>query len=299
MRVAITGGTGFVGRALTELLQQKGHEAIILSRSSSHEEKHVTYINWLTKDSKPEDYLKGIDAIVNLAGESINNGRWTEKQKEKIYSSRMDATDEVIRIIKALKQKPKVLINASAIGIYPPSIAKTYSEQSTEQGQDILAKTVSDWEKRASNVEQLGVRVAFGRFGIILDRNEGALPLMALPYKMFVGGPIGKGENWMSWIHIQDVARALLFAIEHNIHGPFNIVAPDPKRMNEFSKMLAKTLNRPHYFPVPAFALKLVLGEKSQLVLEGQKVVPEVLLAAGFNFKYPELTEALNNIYSN
>lgn len=297
MKVAITGGSGSVGRALTELLQQKGHEAIILSRSNSHEEKHVTYINWLTKDSKPEDYLEGIDAIVNLAGESINNGRWTEKQKAKIYTSRMNATDEVIRIIQALRHKPKVLVNASAIGIYPPSLDKTYSEQSTEQGHDILARTVSDWEKKASRIEQLGVRAAFGRFGIILDKNDGALPLMALPYKMFVGGPIGKGENWMSWIHIQDVARAILFAIEHNIRGPFNVVAPDPKRMNEFSKMLAKSLKRPHYFPVPAFALKLGLGEKSQLVLEGQKVVPEVLLAAGFNFKYPELSEALHELY--
>ena len=299
MKVAITGGSGSVGRALTKLLKQKGHEAIILSRSSSHEEKHVTYINWLSEGSKPEDSLEGIDAVVNLAGESINNGRWTQKQKDKIYASRIESTDEVIRIIKALKQKPKVLINASAIGIYPASLEKTYSEQSTEQGQDILEKTVSDWEKRASQARQFGVRVAFGRFGIILDKKEGALPLMALPYQMYVGGPIGKGENWMSWIHIEDVARSLLFAIENDIQGPFNVVSPGPKRMNEFGKTLANVLKRPHYFPVPAFALQLALGEKSQLVLEGQKVVPEVLVAAGFTFKYPELIGALKNIYSN
>lgn len=298
MRVAITGGTGFVGRALTELLQQKGHEAIILSRSSSHSANNVTYINWLTNNSKPEVYLEGIDAIVNLAGESINNGRWTEKQKAKIYASRMEATDEVIRIIQVLKKKPEVLINASAIGIYPASNTEVYNEQSTQQGHDILAKTVADWEQKALTAEQLGVRVALGRFGIILDRKEGALPLMALPYKMFVGGPIGKGDNWMSWVHIQDVASSLFYAIENNIQGPFNIVAPDPRRMDEFSKTLAKVLNKPHYFPVPAFALRLVLGEKSQLVLEGQKVVPDVLIANGFSFKYPELTSALTNIYS-
>ena len=297
MKVAITGGTGFVGRALTRLLEHKGHEVIILSRSRSQQQGNVTYINWLSNDTRPEEYLEGIDAIVNLAGESINNGRWSEKQKEKIYDSRMQATNELIRIIGVLEQKPKVLINASAIGIYPASNERIYNERSTEKGHDFLAKTVADWEQKASSAEEYGVQVAFGRFGIILGRTEGALPLMALPYKMFVGGPIGKGDNWMSWIHVQDVANALLFAIENNIGGPFNVVAPDPKKMNEFSKTLATVLKRPHYFPVPAFALKFALGEKSQLVLEGQKVLPEVLIAAGFAFDFPDLESALNDIY--
>ena len=138
---------------------------------------------------------------------------------------------------------------------------------------DFLAKTVQDWEQKAITAEQFGIRVACGRFGIILGKNEGALPLMALPYKLFVGGKIGSGKNWMSWIHVKDVANALLFAIEHDIHGPFNVTAPNAKRMNDFGKTLATVLNRPHYFPVPSFALKLALGEKSQLVIEGQHVI--------------------------
>lgn len=297
MKIAITGGTGFVGRELTKLLVQKGHHVFILSRSTKNISTDTTTIGWLTESSQPEKELEGIDAIINLAGESINNGRWTEEQKKKIYDSRMQATDEVLRILKALKNKPKVLVNASAIGIYPASEVKLYSEQSTSIGTDFLAKTVHDWEQKASTAEQLGIRVAYGRFGIILGKNEGALPLMALPYKMFVGGPIGSGQNWMSWVHVKDVANALLFAIEHNIHGAFNVAAPHAKRMNEFGKTLATVLKRPYYFPVPSFALKLVLGEKSQLVVEGQHVQPLVLLENGFNFEFPNLINALNDIY--
>lgn len=298
MKIAITGGTGFVGRALTELLQQKGHDVFILSRSANQKTDNVTIINWLTNNAHPEKDLEGIDAIVNLAGESINNGRWTEAQKKKIYESRMQATDEILRIIKVLSQKPKVLVNASAIGIYPASNERIYTEQSSIIGTDFLAKTVDDWEQKAKIAEQLGIRVAFGRFGIILGKSEGALPLMALPYKMFVGGPVGSGQNWMSWVHVEDVANALLFAIEHDIHGPFNVAAPNAKKMSDFGILLAKVLKRPHYFPVPSFALKLALGEKSQLVLDGQHVVPEVLKEKGFAFKFPDLTSALTDIYT-
>ncbi|SES42939.1 TIGR01777 family oxidoreductase [Psychrobacillus sp. OK032] len=298
MKIAITGGTGFVGSEVTKLLIEGGHEVFVLSRTLNKQTNSITYIKWLTKDATPENGLKGIDAFINLAGESINNGRWTAAQKNKIYNSRMQATDEVLRIIKALKQKPKVLINASAIGIYPASNEKIYTELSPEIGTDFLAKTVHDWEQKAKLAEQLGVRVAYGRFGIILGESEGALPLMALPYKMFVGGSIGSGENWMSWVHVKDVANALLFAIKHEIHGPFNVTAPEAKIMMEFGKILATVLKRPHYFAVPTFLLKIALGEKSQLVIEGQQVIPEVLLKNGFTFEFPHLLNALTNIYS-
>jgi len=298
MKIAITGGTGFVGRALTELLKQRGHDVFILSRSANKNTDNVAIINWLTNNAQPEKDLEGIDAIVNLAGESINNGRWTEAQKKKIYESRMRATDEILRIVNALHHKPKVLVNASAIGIYPASNERIYTEQSTIIGTDFLAKTVDDWEQKAKLAEQLGIRVAFGRFGIILGKSEGALPLMALPYKMFVGGPVGAGQNWMSWVHVEDVANALLFAIEHDIHGAFNVAAPNAKKMSDFGKSLAKVLKRPHYFPIPSFALKFALGEKSQLVLDGQHVIPEVLKEKGFAFKFPDLTSALTDIYT-
>lgn len=298
MKIAITGGTGFVGSELTNLLAQEGHEVFILTRSPNRDINNGSFVKWLSGNSLPEKKLEGIDAIVNLAGESINNGRWTVEQKKKIYESRMQATDEVIRILHALEHKPKVLVNASAIGIYPASEDITYTENSLVIGTDFLAKTVQDWEVKAQTAEQLGIRVAYGRFGIILGKSEGALPLMALPYKLFVGGPIGLGKNWMSWVHVRDVAKALLFAIDNNIHGPFNVAAPDAKRMNEFGKILASVLNRPYYFPVPSFALKLALGEKSQLVLEGQHVLPEVLIENGFVFDFPDLSKALTDIYS-
>lgn len=297
MKIAITGGTGFVGSELTELLLQKGHDVYILSRSKQGTEHGITYVQWLSENAHPEKQLEGIDAFVNLAGESINNGRWTEVQKQKIYDSRMQTTDELLRILKALAVKPKVLVNASAIGIYPASTSTRYTEKSKEVGTDFLARTVGDWELKAKSAEELQIRVAYGRFGIILGKSEGALPLMALPYKLFVGGPIGTGDNWMSWVHVKDVASALLFAIEQPINGPFNITAPHAKKMNDFGKTLATVLKRPHYFPVPSFALKFALGEKSQLVIEGQHVIPQVLLDEGYTFHFPNLESALRAIY--
>lgn len=297
MKIAITGGTGFVGSELTELLLQKGHDVYILSRSKQGTEHGITYVQWLSENAHPEKQLEGIDAFVNLAGESINNGRWTEVQKQKIYDSRMQTTDELLRILKALAVKPKVLVNASAIGIYPASTSTRYTEKSKEVGTDFLARTVRDWELKTKSAEELQIRVAYGRFGIILGKSEGALPLMALPYKLFVGGPIGTGDNWMSWVHVKDVASALLFAIEQPINGPFNITAPHAKKMNDFGKTLATVLKRPHYFPVPSFALKFALGEKSQLVIEGQHVIPQVLLDEGYTFHFPNLESALRAIY--
>lgn len=297
MKIAITGGTGFVGSELTDLLLQKGHEVFILSRSKQGTERGITYVQWLSENANPEKQLEGVDAFVNLAGESINNGRWTENQKQKIYNSRMKTTDELLRILNVLTLKPKVLVNASAIGIYPASTSTRYTEKSKEVGTDFLARTVRDWELKAQSADKLNIRVACGRFGIILGKSEGALPLMALPYKLFVGGPIGTGDNWMSWVHVKDVAEALLFAIEHPINGPFNVTAPHAKKMNDFGKTLATILKRPNYFPVPSFALKFALGEKSQLVLEGQHVIPQVLLDEGYSFQFPNLESALREIY--
>ncbi len=299
MKVAITGGSGFLGQVLTDLLSKEGHEVYILSRSNRKSENNIHAIQWLSGESKPENFLNGIDAWVNLAGVSINEGRWNEGQKQKIYGSRMKATEEMIRIIDTVEIKPTVLINASAIGIYPPSETATYTESSTERGSDFLAKTVQDWEQKAMGAEQFGTRVAYGRFGIILGKDEGALPLMALPYKMFVGGKVGSGKQWLSWVHVKDVARAIFFAIDNkDMTGPFNITSPHPQNMNDFGKILGDVLNRPHWIPVPSIALKLGLGDKSQLVLQGQRVLPEKLIKHHFTFVYPDLKSALQEIYA-
>lgn len=300
MKIAIAGGTGFVGKALTKDLLNKGHEVFILTRTSkktSQEKLH--YVQWLSPQSKPEKELDGLDAFINLAGESINSGRWTESRKERILKSRLDATQEVIRILEKLDHKPRVLINASAIGIYGTSLSKTFTENDTSYGQDFLASTVSAWESSALEAEQHGVRVVLCRFGIILDRTEGALPRIALPYRLFAGGTVGNGQQWLSWIHLEDVIRGIQFAIERDdLYGPVNFTAPQPIRMKEFGRTLGKILHRPHWMPAPGIALKLLLGEMSLLVLEGQEVLPEKLLLHDFRFAFPTLPPALKNIFS-
>lgn len=298
MKIAITGGTGFLGKELTRLFHANGHIVYILTRSPRESTPNTKYVQWLTEGAVPERQLEGIDAIINLAGSSINDGRWSEQQKREIYNSRMEATEEVLRIINKLTYKPQTLINASAIGIYPASESATYTETSTERGTDFLARTVVDWEKLADHAKVHGVRVAYGRFGILLGKNAGALPLMALPYKLFVGGTVGSGRQWVSWVHVSDVARAIQFALQtKELEGPFNVTAPQPERMNEFGKEIGHALHRPHLIPVPALALKIVLGDKSRLVLTGQRAVPRVLEQLGFQFNFPDLPSALADIY--
>lgn len=298
MKIAITGGTGLVGKQLTALLQFYEHEVIILTRSKREVEDGIRYIQWLN-GVKPEAALEGIDAFVNLAGVSLNDGRWTDQRKKAIFESRMEATEEVVRIIAALKTKPRVLINASAVGIYPTSTTTIYTENSTEIARDFLGTTVVNWEQRAKEAEQFGVRVCLTRFGVILGK-EGALPLMTLPYKFGVGGTVGSGEQWLSWIHVEDVARAILFAIEQeSISGAINLTSPNTKRMEHFGKIIGQALHRPHWLPVPSIMMKLAMGERSQLILEGQYVVPEKLLKSGFEFKFASLEEAIINLYNN
>ncbi|MEW9502048.1 TIGR01777 family oxidoreductase [Jeotgalibacillus marinus] len=301
MKILLSGGTGFIGQKITQLLTKNNHEVYILTRNSDRfdDKPYVHYVEWLTETAFPENNLMKIDAVINLAGESINNGRWNDEHKERIYDSRIESTDEILRIIRALESKPSVLINASAVGYYPSSETKIYTEQSLEKGSDFLARTVVDWEKQATLAQDEGVRVAYGRFGIILGKDAGALPSMAMPYKLMAGGTVGSGKQWLSWVHHEDVARAILFAIEHDeLEGPFNVTAPNPMRMKEFGKTLGRALNRPHWIPAPAFALKLALGDKSALVLEGQKALPKVLEEKGFTFKYSTLHQALQEIYS-
>ncbi|WP_175987947.1 TIGR01777 family oxidoreductase [Bacillus sp. Marseille-Q1617] len=300
MKIAITGGTGFVGQAVTKELLDHHHDVVVLTRSPDKYEDRsgVTYVKWLTEDADPLNDLEGTDVFINLAGESINSGRWTDERKKRIINSRISSTQEVINIMKNLSHSPSCLINASAIGFYPSSTESTYTEASTEKAHDFLGETVQIWEKEASKAEKSGFRVVYTRFGIILGKGDGALPRMALPYKLFVGGTVLPGNQWMSWVHIDDVARAIRFSAENEaISGPVNVTAPTPLRMKEFGIILSSVLGRPHWMPVPPFALKIAMGEMSQLVLEGQKVLPSVLSENGFQFEYPELESALVNIY--
>ncbi|MEH7083898.1 TIGR01777 family oxidoreductase [Neobacillus drentensis] len=302
MKVTIAGGTGFVGKALMDELLKNNHEVIILTRSGKNANgiNRIRYVQWLSENSSPIQELEGTDIFINLAGESINGGRWTQQRKERILTSRLKAVNALLDIISKLSTKPRALINASAIGIYGTSFQKIFTEKENHGfGNDFLSKTVQQWENEVSKSSQLELRTVLCRFGIILDKQEGALPKIAFPYKSFIGGPIGNGRQWMSWIHIDDVVKGISFIINNEqINGPVNFTAPNPVTMNEFGKTLASVLHRPHWLPVPSFALQLLLGEMSTLVVDGQKVLPEKLLENGYQFKYSNLKLALKNIFS-
>lgn len=297
VNILISGGTGFIGNKLSNLLLEEGHNVFILTRGEAKVEDGITYVKWLKDGAKPEHHLPKIDAFVNLAGVSLNEKRWSDEQKEKILQSRIDTTDECLRIVKALDQKPSVFINASAVGIYPISKTTIYTEQSAEEADDFLGTVVKTWEAHASQIAELGVRTCYTRFGVVLGDGEGALPMMVLPYKFYAGGTVGSGDQWISWIHVEDLVRALLYIMENDeMEGVVNLTSPNPKRMKKFGQIIGQTLNSPHWLPVPSAALKLALGEQSILVLEGQYVMPEKLLASSFTFKFASLSDALDDL---
>ncbi|MBM7097733.1 MULTISPECIES: TIGR01777 family oxidoreductase [Alteribacter] len=299
MKVAIAGGSGFIGTALTERLTSEGHSVFILTRDKSNksEKAGVRFVEWLKDGTTPEEELDGIDAFVNLAGENLNSGRWTDEKKKQIMDSRIEATRAVMDVIRKLELKPEVLVNASAVGYYGTSFTETFTEEHKESGDDFLAEVVKRWEEEASHAQKENVRVAYMRFGVVLDDEEGALQKMLTPFKLFAGGPLGTGKQWMSWVHIDDVVGSIVYAIEHReISGPVNVTAPNPVQMKEFGKTLADVLDRPYWLPAPSIALKTILGDMSVLVLEGQKVLPDKLEKHDYPFEYRELKPALQDL---
>ncbi|MFB4165956.1 TIGR01777 family oxidoreductase [Alteribacillus sp. JSM 102045] len=300
MNIAVTGGTGMVGSALTGYLTKNGHHVYILTRNNKNKQnkENITFIEWLQDGSTPENHLPPLDAIVNLAGASINS-RWSKEQKNLILNSRVDATREVLRIIHASETKSSIFINASAVGYYGTSKDITFTESSNPEGRNFLQNVCEKWEHEASKAVSLGVRTVYARFGLILDDKEGALPKMMLPYSFFAGGPAGSGEQWYSWVHLKDVVEMLVFAIEKEIvNGPMNVTSPNPEKMKNFGKKLGGIISRPHWLPAPSFAIKTLLGDMSVLILEGQKVLPEKPLTWGYSFSYPRLEDALQDLLS-
>lgn len=298
LNIVICGGTGLIGTHLVNALVSEKHHIYILTRNTSNKKKtnSISYIRWLNDGDQPEKHLDDIDVVINLAGESINS-RWTNQQKEKIMSSRIEATKNCLALMEKLSKKPTVFLNASAVGFYGTSTTNHFTEEDEIAGTDFLANVVKNWEKEAILAETIGVRTVLLRFGVILAKDGGALPKMLIPYKLFAGGTVGTGEQWLSWVHIEDVVRLILFAIEHEeVHGPLNITSPQPMKMKNFGKLLAKNIGRPHWLPTPSFALKLMLGEMSMLVLEGQHVYPKKAIDHGFQFSYSNLNEALESL---
>lgn len=298
MRVAIIGGRGLIGRALSRELADAGHTPVILSRySTAGELLDGTHVRlWDGKDGRQlAAEINGLDALVNLAGESIGAKRWTEKRMEQIYSSRLIPGQAIIDAWTKMTQPPGTLVQASAVGFYGNTFLST--DENAPQGKDQLAELCREWEASTLPVTNMGTRHVIIRSGVVFDRLHGILPQMALPFRLFAGGPIGSGKQWISWIHIQDEVRAIRWLLERSmLSGVFNLVSPNPVTNTEFGKTLAKVIHRPYWFPVPAFLLRTVLGKMSSLILEGQKVIPARLTEAGFEFRFPDLDIALSNL---
>lgn len=292
MNVLITGGTGFVGSYLVEYLLGKGCNITILTRDKAKVAAGLEAVSDID-EIKPS---KKIDVIINLAGAPISK-KWSEKYKQELIASRINSTKDIISLIKKLKQKPDVLISASAIGYYGSQDDTPLNEEAHPRN-EFTHQLCKKWENEALKAEKLGVRVCITRLGVVLGKNGGALKQMLPPFKISLGGKIGSGKQYFSWVHIDDVISAFIFLIENKKQtGIYNVTAPNPVSNTEFTKALGRKLKRPTLFPMPEFVVKLLFGEMGEtLLLNGQRVVPNKLGKADFKFKYPKINEALGSI---
>lgn len=294
-KLLISGSHGLVGKGLIKALEADGHEIYRLVRHAPNSEKEIEW--------SPDRYsiaisrIEGFDAVYHLAGESIASGRWNDEKKRKIRESRTKGTKLLADALANLSQPPKTLISASAIGYYGDRGDELLTETSAP-GNDFLAGVCVEWEKATEQARAKGVRVVNTRFGIILDQEGGALAKMLTPFRMGIGGRIGDGKQWMSWIALADVISALQFTLKNeSMNSPVNFVAPNPVRNAEFTKTLGSVLSRPTIFPIPEFGVRLAFGEMADaLLLSSQRVEPKSLAAAGYQFEHPQLAAALRTI---
>lgn len=306
MKVSIAGATGFVGSHLVERLHSEGHSVLVLARDSERARRvfpasaypNLEVVAYTPAESGDwQKSIAGCDGVVNLAGVPIAEERWTAARQQAILDSRKLTTAKLVEAIANADPKPSVLVSASAIGYYGTSETAEFDENSLG-GDDFLAHVCKDWESAAQPVKNAGTRLAILRLGIVLGKG-GALAKMLPPFKLFAGGPIGTGKQWFSWIHRDDVVNLILYTLQNpQIEGVLNATAPNPVRMNELCETLGSVLQRPSWLPVPAFALELLLGDGAKVVLEGQKVLPKQTLASGFQYQYPTLKSALEDILS-
>jgi uncharacterized protein (TIGR01777 family) len=304
MNILMTGATGLVGTALVKTFTAEGNTIYRLKRAETSKpgakEPGVFDVPWNPNSGEISDVVSGslklpnIDAVINLAGAPIVGGRWTKDRKALLRSSRVDTTHGLVRAIAKMDKRPQVLISASAIGYYGNRGDELVTEKSAP-GADFLAELAKEWENEAVKAEEFGVRVVLLRFGIILAKEGGALPKMMLPFKYGLGGKLGSGRQWTSWIALQDVVAIILAVLRNDSwKGPVNLVAPEAMRNSDFTKSLAKVMQRPAIFAAPAFALRLAMGEMADTLLGGVRVAPEVLEQHGYRFLHANLEEALN-----
>ncbi|MBK6606991.1 MAG: TIGR01777 family oxidoreductase [Leptospiraceae bacterium] len=300
MKIAIVGGSGFIGRNLAKALHSAGEEVIIFSRKNSLPQELMGLANiHLVSTSKPSAKdLEGIDALVNLAGESVVGEKWSDKRKEALRTSRVDFTRSIVEELAKVKVKPKVLLQGSAIGFYGMhETGKPVFSEDAKSGEDFLAKLCVDWEEEANRAKDFGVRTVLIRTGIVLSPESGAMQQMLLPFKMFVGGPLGNGKQYMSWIHLADMIGAIQFLLANpKAEGAFNFTAPNPCSNEEFSTVLGKVMGRPSFMRVPSFPLIALYGEGAEVILKGQNVIPAKLAAFGYQFQFSELKNALEDL---
>lgn len=295
MRILVVGGSGFIGKALCHKLLKNGNQVSVLTRSLKQQHEWVESINFITELNGDNEYY---DVIINLAGEPLNKKRWNDEVKKNIYESRIQTTQKIINFIAKSELKPKLLISGSAIGFYGNDQDKIFTEESMPADDGFTHKLCDDWEKSARQALQYGVRVCLLRTGIVLGKNGGVLGEMIPPFNLGLGGKLGDGKQWMSWIHIDDVVDAILFLIDNDsLSGPFNFTSPEAVTNETFIHELASTLHRPCFVTMPEFVVKILFGEMGEtLLLKGQRVVPNKLLNSGYQFKFPSISKALNNI---
>lgn len=292
MNITLTGVTGFIGRHLVERLRAADHQLTILSRRA-RPGTNPRYFAWdAMREEPPAESLAGADAVIHLAGEPVAQ-RWTAEAKQRIRSSRIDGTRHLVQALSTISRRPPTLISASAIGIYVSRADEMLTEESSP-GSGFLSDVTADWEKQAILAQSLGVRVVLLRIGIVLGKDGGALGKMMTPFKLGVGGRLGSGKQWVSWIHVDDVVGLILFALEHpTLNGAINLTSPNPVTNAEFTRELAAALHRPAIFPVPKLALKLVFGELANEMFASARILPQRALDAGYRFAHPGLRDAL------
>lgn len=297
MNVLITGGTGFIGSELCSMLLQEGHYLTIVTRDpDKHKAEKANNQQFIAWDADLVSAMDNADAVINLAGENIFSPRWTEQVKKRIYNSRVEGTRKLVGAIKQAQSPPGVMISGSAAGYYGNRGADVLDENEPP-GDDFMAHVCMDWEAAARPVREAGVRLAISRTGVALERGGGALQKMLPVFKLYAGGPIGRGTQFVPWIHRYDVCRGLIFALKNdNFEGPFNLNAPHPVTMETFADAMADALNRPSVLRVPETALKLVMGEAARPILDSLRLEPVRLLNAGFEFRYPSIRDALSQI---
>jgi len=292
-RVLLSGASGPIGKALAPKLRERGHEVVRLVRGPA---SGGTQIHWDPAQPVDPGSVAGFDAVIHLAGETIV-GRWTEGKKRRIHESRATGTRNLTTALAKAAQKPQVLVSASAIGFYGSRGDQILREESSS-GHDFLSAVCRDWEANTQAARQVGIRTVQTRFGLVLSRDGGALPKMLPPFRVGLGGNIGNGKQWWSWIHIADVVGAILHVLDNaSLEGPVNVVASVPVTNRVFTKTLAETLHRPALFPMPAFAARLIFGQMAdELLLASQRVEPARLSASGYRFQYTELRNALEHL---